>query len=143
MDNLQLVGMDGVDVVLALLRGVQDIGILEDVARILEVNVAGVDRDRRRILRVISNFINSEDFDDLGNVGQDRINHVHALLNAHFVAEMPLVAQAPALQALAALVPGDGVAEGGGGMVGLADQLGNLALAPPEVGGGGRRSGYG
>ena len=114
MENLHLQGMDGVDTVLALLRGVQDVGVLGDVAGVLDLDIGDIVGDRRRILRAISNYIESDEFDNLGEVAELRIDDVHALLNAHFVAAMELPAQhaAPVLPAQA----GGGLGDGIGGM---------------------------
>ena len=52
--------------VLAMLRGVQDVEVLIEAAEILEVEVEELGDDRRRLLRSISNFIDSEEFEQLG-----------------------------------------------------------------------------
>ena len=53
--------MDGVDAVLALLRGCRDVNVLREVTGVLELDLQGVGDDRRRILREISKVIDSED----------------------------------------------------------------------------------
>ena len=46
---------------------------------------------RRGLLRAISNLINSNDFDDLElEIREERINHLHDMLTAHFMNLIPL-----------------------------------------------------
>ena len=96
MEQLRLQGMEGVDAVLALLRGVYDVEILGEVAETLELEeLEDIRGDRRRLLRAISNNIESEDFDALGDQAQPLINEIHARLTAHFVRLMPPPAPPP------------------------------------------------
>ena len=75
MDQLRLQGMEAVDTVLALLRGVHDLEILREVVETLELEIEEENRGNRRfILRTITNHIESDEFDGLGNVAVERIN---------------------------------------------------------------------
>ena len=98
MERLQIQGMDGVDAVLALLRGCRDVNVLREVAGVLEIDLQGVGDDRRRILREISNVIDSEDFENRGEQADQMINEIHAMMNAHFVADLPEPPQNPQLE---------------------------------------------
>ena len=89
MDQLRLQGMDGVDAVLALLRGVYAVDLLTDVAEILELDIEDLQGDRRQLLRAISNFINSDEFDNLGDQAVVRTNEIHDRLEAYFRARLP------------------------------------------------------
>ena len=95
MDQLGLQGMEGVDTVLALLRGVQDLDVLAEAAAILEVEIQGFEGDRRRLLREISNFIDSDEFNALGVEANNRIIDIQGMLNAHFLEGMPHLQRAP------------------------------------------------
>ena len=89
MDQLRLQGMEGVDAVLALLRGVYEVDLLTEIAGILELEVEDLEGDRRQLLRAISNHINSDDFDNLGDQAVARTNEVHDRLDAYFRARLP------------------------------------------------------
>ena len=127
MEQLRLQGMEGVDAVLALLRGVYDVEILGEVAETLELEeLEDIRGDRRRLLRAISNHIESEDSDALGDQAQPLINEVHARLTAHFVRLMPPPAPPPP-DALGNVdpflgVPGDGIDGPQNAIAGLQDQ---------------------
>ena len=94
LEQLRLEEMEGVDTVLALLRGVHDMDVLIEVAGIL-VDIADLEGDCRRILRAISNFINSDDFGILGDVAVEVMNNIQDRLNAHLMALFPLSGQPP------------------------------------------------
>ena len=98
MERLQIQGMDGVDAVLALLRGCRDVNVLREVAGVLGLDLQGVGDDRRRILREISNLIDSEEFENRGEQADQIINEIHAMMNAHFVQDLPEVPPNPVLE---------------------------------------------
>ena len=90
MDQLRLQGMEAVDTVLALLRGVHDLEILREVVETLELEIEEENRGNRRfILRTITNHIESDEFDGLGDVAVERINNIQDRLNAFFIANLP------------------------------------------------------
>ena len=92
MDQLRLQGMEAVDTVLALLRGINDMDILGDVAEVLELDLdEDVLQDRRRLLRAISNNIESEEFDDLDHEeAARRIGNIHLQLDNHYRNLLPV-----------------------------------------------------
>ena len=97
------------------------------VAGILEVDIADLEGDLRRILRVISNFINSDDFDNLGDVAVEVTNNMQDRMNAHVMALFPPPGQQPPDQE-----PGLGDAgdQGLNQQEHLVPDPPNLALAP-------------
>ena len=92
MDQLRLQGMEAVDTVLALLRGINDMDVLGDVAEVLELDLdEDVLQDRRRLLRAISNNIESEEFDDLDHEeAARRIDNIHLQLHNHYRNLLPV-----------------------------------------------------
>ena len=138
MDQLRLQGMDGVDAVLALLRGVYAVDLLTDVAEILELDIEDLQGDRRQLLRAISNFINSDEFDNLGDQAVVRTNEIHDRLDAYFRARLPPPPPPPPGGVPGIDVPqGDGAADAGVlAGIGLPqqDQGGQDQLAvPPQL----------
>ena len=90
MDQLRLQGMEAVDTVLALLRGVHDLNVLMEVVETLDLQIEEENRvNRRFVLRVITNYIESEEFDNLGDVAGERINNIQDRLNGFFIANLP------------------------------------------------------
>ena len=108
--------MEGVDTVLALIRGVQDLDVLAEAAAILQVEIQGLEGDRRRLLREISNFIDSDDFTALGVEANNRIIDIQGILNAHFLQDMPHLERAPGAMGGDEAPP---LAEAVGGQVGV------------------------
>ena len=95
--------------------------IIIEVAETLELELEDdVRQDRRRLLRAISNHIESEEFDDLGQDAVRRIDDIHAHLILHFRDLMPPnVPPVPGVQDVAPQglqMDGDGLGEGDNGL---------------------------
>ena len=135
MERLGLANVDPVDAVVALLQGVQDVDVLVEAAQILDLNIDGVARVRRNLLRVLIARLNSEEFENLGVESTRQANEVHDLLNAHFLdrAQLPLLQMAPlpVVGDDGALDVDDGVA--GVDVGGAAAAGGNLEGADPAI----------